>query len=113
MLWPARPWPPFPAAAPMRVASGRTPNLADPVHRAQKARHEPVRRAKVHLLRRAHLFDSALVHHGQPIRHRQRLFLVVRHQQKGDPYAPLHGLQFQAHLLAELGVERGQRLVEQ
>ena len=45
--------------------------------------------------------------------HAHRLFLVVRHHQEGDADALLDAHQLEARLLAQLAVERGQRLVEQ
>ena len=53
------------------------------------------------------------IHDGEPVGHGERLLLVVRDQQEGDADAALQGLEFDAHLLAQLGIERGQRLVEQ
>ena len=53
------------------------------------------------------------VHDGQLVGHGERLFLVVRHEQERDADAPLHGFQLHAHLLAQLGIERGQGLIEQ
>ena len=45
--------------------------------------------------------------------HRQRLDLVVRHVDRGDAELALEPLELEAHRLAQLGVEVGQRLVEQ
>ena len=41
-------------------------------------------RAVVDLERRADLLDPAVVHHHDAVGHRQRLFLVVRHVDRGD-----------------------------
>ncbi len=35
------------------------------------------------------------------------------HQEEGNAGAALHGFQFEAHLFAQFGIERGQRLIEQ
>ena len=43
-----------------------------------------VRRALVDLLGRGDLLDDALVHHRDPVGHRQRLLLVVRHVEERD-----------------------------
>src|ERR1017187_1995828 len=41
----------------------------DPIHGAQKSRHETRARAQVDVLRRAHLFDRAGIHHRQLVGH--------------------------------------------
>ena len=58
------------------------------------------------------LFDAAAVHHGDPIRHGERLFLVVRHVHERCPELELDPFQLQLHLLSQLHVERPQGLVE-
>ena len=67
----------------------------------------------VHLGRRADLLDPALVEHRQAVAHRQRLLLVVRDVDEGDPELLLDPLQLDLQLLAQLQVERAERLVEQ
>ena len=72
-----------------------------------------VGRPGIDLLRRAVLLQPAAVDHGDLVGQRQRLGLVVGDVDEGDAGAALQVLQLAAHLLAELGVEVGQRLVEQ
>ena len=93
------------------VAAGdlRVEQVAD----AQEAGDERRVRPLVELGRRADLLDPALVHHGDPVGHRHRLFLVVRDVDEGDVDLGLDALQLQLHLLAQLQVERAQRLVQQ
>ena len=67
----------------------------------------------VDLGRRADLLDPAVVEHGQAVAHGQRLLLVVRHVDEGDADLLLDPLELDLHLLAELEVERAERLVEQ
>ena len=67
----------------------------------------------VHLGRGADLLDPALVEHRQAVAHRQRLLLVVRDVDEGDPELLLDPLQLDLQLLAQLQVERSERLVEQ
>jgi hypothetical protein len=67
----------------------------------------------VDLLRRAALDDHAVVHHGDAVEDRQRLLLVVRHVHGRDPDLALDRLELDLHLLAQLEVERAERLVEQ
>ena len=67
----------------------------------------------VDLLGRADLLDPALVHHRDPVAHRERLFLVVGHEDERDADLALDALQLELHRLAQLEVERAERLVEQ
>ena len=67
----------------------------------------------VHLGRSADLLDPALVEHREAVAHRQRLLLVVRDVDEGDPELLLDPLQLDLQLLAQLQVERAERLVEQ
>ena len=54
-----------------------------------------------------------MVHYAQPVRERERFFLIVRDEQERDADAALDGFQFRADLFAQVGIERGERLVEQ
>ena len=67
----------------------------------------------VHLGRRADLLDLPLVEDGEPVAHRQRLVLVVRHVDERDAEVALQRLEEDLHLLAQLQVERAERLVEE
>ena len=67
----------------------------------------------VDLAWRPHLLDTAAVHDGDPVGHRKRLLLVVRDVDEGRSELRLDALQFELHLLAELDVERTERLVQE
>src|SRR5204863_439791 len=70
----------------------------------------------VHLRRRPNLLEPSLVEDGEPVAHRQRLFLVVRDIHEGDPdltHGALDPLELDLHLLPQLQVERAERLVEE
>ena len=54
-----------------------------------------------------------VVHDRDRVGHRHRLLLVVRDVDEREPELALDALQLELHLLAELQVERAQRLVEQ
>src|SRR6266852_4552051 len=49
-----------------------------------KGRNEAVGRIAIDLMRRADLPDTSLGHHDDPIRHAQRLALIVRDKDRGD-----------------------------
>ncbi len=67
----------------------------------------------VDVLGDADLLDPAAVHHRDPVAHRQRLLLIVGDVDEGDPDLALDPLQLDLQPLAELQVERSERLVEQ
>ena len=71
------------------------------------------RRLLVDLARRADLDHAALVHHRDLVRERQRLALVVGDVDGGEIEFALQPLELGAHAVAQLGVEIGERLVEQ
>ena len=67
----------------------------------------------VDLVRRADLLDSPVVHHGDAVGDFERFFLIVRDEDAGDVDVVVQLAQPAAQLLAHLGVERAERLVEQ
>ena len=83
------------------------------IHQPHEVRHHAVRRMGIDLERRAVLLHPAGVHHRHLVGERERLGLVVRDVDEGDAGAALQLLQLDPHALAQLGVEIGQRLVEQ
>ena len=97
----------------MRVASGRTPTPPIQFTRAQESRRRSGSAGAGKSPRACRPARFALVHHGDAVGHRQRLFLIVRDEQERDADAPLQLFNSRAHLLAQLGIERRQRLVEQ
>ncbi len=67
----------------------------------------------VELARAGDLLDQSVVHDGDAVAHRERLFLVVRDVHERRLRARLDLLELELHLLAQLEVERAERLVEQ
>ncbi len=57
--------------------------------------------------------DLALAHHGDHVGHRHRLDLVVGDEDRGRADAVVQLAQLLAHQLAEVRVQRAQRLVHQ
>ncbi len=84
-----------------------------PVHDPHEVGDEQVGRALVDLARPPVLLQHALVKDRDAIGQRHRLGLVVGDVDEGDAGAPLQALELAAHPLAQLGVEVGERLVEQ
>ena len=81
--------------------------------RADEARDEDVGRAVVEVERRPRLLDHATVHDHDLVGHRHGLDLIVG-DVDGRHLEPLvQRLDLGAHLHAQLGVEIGERLVEQ
>ena len=70
------------------------------------------RRAVDRLRRVVHL-DRAGVEHGDGVGDRERLVLVVGDDERGGPGAVEGLAHLRAHRLAQRGVERGERLVEE
>ena len=88
----------------------------DEVHAraAHEAGDEAVGRAVIDLGRRAELLDLLVLHHRDPVGQGQGLDLVVRdvdHRRRAE--ALMQPLDLDPKLVAELGVEVGERLVEQ
>ena len=83
------------------------------VRRSDETRDEPGSRSFVDLGGRAELLDPAGVEDRQAVAHRERLLLVVGHVDERDADLLLDRLELDLHLLAQLQVERAQRLVEQ
>jgi hypothetical protein len=70
-------------------------------------------RVVVDVDRAADLLDHAEVHHDHAVGERHRLDLVVGDEDAGGLQLPVQLLDLEAHLHAQLGVEVGERLVEQ
>ena len=81
--------------------------------RAHEAGDEHVGRALVDLARLGELLHAALMHDGDARGERHRLDLVVGDVDRGLAEPLVQLLDLGAHLDAQLGVEVGQRLVEQ
>ena len=80
---------------------------------ANEARNEAVFRVDVDLFCGADLLDLARAHHGDPVGHGQGFFLVVGHEDEGDPGFKLQPLQLDLHFLAQLQVQRRQGFIEE
>ena len=67
----------------------------------------------VELAGRGHLQHAPVVQHGDPVGHRHRLLLIVRHDDERHADLVLETLELDLHLSPELAVERCERLVQQ
>ena len=90
---------------------GRLP--LDEVRAADEIRDEPPVGFEVDLPGRPHLDDPAAPHHRDRVRERQGLDPVVGHIDGGDRKLREKAPQLLARLLAELGVQVGEGLVEE
>ena len=80
---------------------------------ADKVRHEGVLRLVIDINGGADLLDAALGHDHHRVRHGQGLLLIVGHEHKGNAGGLLDLLQLLLHILAQLQIQGGQRLVQQ
>ena len=80
---------------------------------AQESGDERGGRRRVDLLGRADLLDATLGQDGDLVAHGERFLLVVGDVDERDADLALQGAQLQLQLLAQLGVQRAERLVEQ
>ena len=59
------------------------------------------------------LFDAPAIHHDHPIRQLEGLFLIVRHEYRGDIQLVVQMTQPTSQFLPHLGIQRSERFVEQ
>lgn len=97
------------------LKAGIGEGAADNVHggRADKAGNEDIGRTVIEIERRADLFHPARIHHHDPVGHGHGFHLVMGDVNSGHPEALMQALDLAAHDDAQLGVEIGERLVEQ
>jgi len=76
-------------------------------------RRPAVGRPRVDLLGRTDLHDAAVAHHGQAVGERQRLLLVVGHEQRGGPGVAQDQLDLAAQARTQGGVETREGLIEE
>src|SRR5438876_2264778 len=86
---------------------------SDEIGAADEVGDEPVARLLVNLARRADLDDSALVHHRDLVRKRERLGLIVGHIYRREIEIALQPLELRSHAVAQLGIEIRERLIQQ
>ena len=87
--------------------------VAEPVDLADEAHHELVGGMLVEVVGGAGLLDPALVHHHQLLGDVHRLLLVVGDEDRRHVHLVVEVAQPGAQVLADLGVERAEGLVEQ
>ena len=80
---------------------------------ADEARDHLGRRPGIEVARRGELLDDAGVHHGHPVGQGHGLGLVVRNVDHRRPGLPMQATELGLHLLTQMSVEIGERLVEQ
>ncbi len=70
-------------------------------------------RSAIDVFRGRHLLEAPAIHHRDLVRHRHRFGLIMGHHDGGDAEATLQLAQLLAHRETQLGIEGGERLVEQ
>src|SRR3984957_7395309 len=85
----------------------------DDIRRANEFGDEAIPRREVYLTRRTNLRNRALLHDDDPITELHRLGLIVCHVDGGDTEFAQQAIEFAAQAVAQCGIERGQRFVEQ
>ena len=95
------------------VAGGFDDLRRQQIRIAEKIRHEGVGRRFVERTRRADLRDAGLMHHHDDVGHGQGLGLVVRDVDDGGADGAMDALDLDLHLLAQLLVQRAERLIHQ
>ena len=112
-----RPAPCTPCPAGKRPSSQRTtPPSAVPGSTSASPRNsatQRLRRALVDLLGRARLLDAPRAQHGHGVGERERFLLVVGDEERARAGGAQDRRDLLAQALAQAGVERGERLVEQ
>src|ERR1039457_2851596 len=96
-----------------KIVAPRRHVARDEIRRAEKARHERARGAVIHLGRAAHLFDQSLAHDDELVPEGERLGLVVCHVHGREGERAQKTEKLRPEVLPELGVERGERFVEE
>ena len=95
------------------AAGGRAHDPAELVRRADEARDPQRLRRVVDGARLAQLLDLAVAHDDEAVGHAERLLLVVGDVDERRPERRVQLAQLDLHVLAQLAVERPERLVEQ
>src|SRR5438067_8816618 len=80
---------------------------------ADELAHESGARAMIHLERRRRLLERAVAEDRDAVGHRHRLGLVVCHVHHRDADLAVDALELDLHLLAQILVQRAERLVQQ
>ena len=83
------------------------------VHVAQEVVHERCGRVVIDFVRSSHLFDVTVVHHHHAICQFECFLLIVGHEEAGDVNFVVKLAQPAAQLLANFGIQRTERFVQQ
>ena len=98
---------------PQGAVVGADVDYIEDVRGTNEACYESRSRRLVDLARCADLLQSSLVQQGDPIRHRHRLLLVMRHHNRGDRQRLLQPADFNLHFRPQMRIQATQRLIQQ
>ena len=71
------------------------------------------RRTAVNLARSRYLLQFSRAQQRDAVRHHHRLFLIMGHEDEGNPHFALQRFQFHLHLPPQVRVQRRKRLIQQ
>ena len=83
------------------------------IARTYERRDPEVRRPVVNVTWLPDLFNAAASHHDEPIRHTERLVLIMRYVDERDSQLSLKLPELDLHILTKLSIKRTQRLIQQ
>src|SRR5438270_6017088 len=92
---------------------GADPASPENIGSADEARDKFRPRLLINLLGRAYLLGASVVHYDDEVGSRHRFGLVVRHVNRGVFVGVVQTADLEPHLLAQIGVEVRERLIEQ
>ncbi len=88
------------------IAPATERNALQDIDLAEKVGDERRFRSFVDVARGTDLFNVPVLHDDHSVGHRQRLFLIVRHHERGHAQAPLQLADLATQAFAYLGVQR-------
>ena len=91
----------------------RSDRCGELVHLANKIRHKQIGRRAINFGRGSDLLNHALIHHHDPVRHRQRFFLIMGHHHRGHAQLALKLFDFVAQVHPHFCIQRGQGFIQQ
>src|SRR3989338_11215885 len=80
---------------------------------ANKFSYVKISRFFIYFAWRTHLFNTALLHNNNTIRHGKSFFLIMCHKNKSNAHGALQLFKFNLHGFSQTIIERGEWFIEQ